>query len=69
MNTQGLPFYAGVSFAGIQLARTLYVTNFDSRASCWEGFKACGRAGAWIWTGALADYAVMLSGIQIPALS
>ena len=68
MNAQGLPFYAGVGVAAAQLARVLYRTDFDSRPSCWAGFKGCGVAGASIWVGALADYASMLAGIQLPAL-
>lgn len=68
MNTQGLLFYAGVGVAATQLARIVYKTDFDSRPSCWKGFVGCGIAGAWIWAGALADYGLVLSGIQIPAL-
>jgi 4-hydroxybenzoate polyprenyltransferase len=54
----GLPYYAGVVFAGMQLARVLRRTDFDSRPSCWAGFVGCGWAGFWVWMGALADYAV-----------
>ena len=68
MNAQGLPYYAGVGLAGLQLARILYKPDFSSRPSCWAGFKGCGWAGAWLWTGAVADYAMMLAGFTIPAL-
>ena len=57
---QGLPYYAGAAIASAQLAKTIYTTDFDSRASCWKGFMDCGRAGAWIWAGAMADYVLML---------
>ena len=67
MNAQGLPYYAGAAIASAQLAKTIYTADFDSRASCWKGFMDCGRAGAWIWAGAMADYVLMLSGMQIPA--
>jgi 4-hydroxybenzoate polyprenyltransferase len=56
MNASGIPFYAGVGLAGVQLARALRNTNFDNRASCWNGFVACGWSGFWIWMGALGDY-------------
>ncbi|KAF8579327.1 4-hydroxybenzoate polyprenyl transferase [Ramaria rubella] len=56
MNTSGIPFYAGIGIAGVQLARVLYETNFDSRESCWRGFMGCGWAGFWIWMGTLGDY-------------
>jgi 4-hydroxybenzoate polyprenyltransferase len=52
----GLPYYAGIGVAGVQLARVLHRTDFDSRSSCWSGFVGCGWAGFWIWMGALADY-------------
>ncbi len=68
MNGQGLPFYTGVGLAGVQLARILYKTDFNSRPSCWQGFKDCGRAGAFIWAGALADYGLLLGGVQLPTL-
>ncbi|GJE84479.1 4-hydroxybenzoate polyprenyl transferase [Phanerochaete sordida] len=68
VNAQGLPFYAGVGVAAAQLARIVHRTDFDSRPSCWKGFVGCGVAGAWVWAGAAADYGLMLSGIQIPAL-
>ena len=66
MNAQGLPYYAGVSLAALQLTRILYKTDFDSRASCWDGFKSCGWAGVWVWAGATLDYALMLAGVTIP---
>ncbi|KDQ64714.1 hypothetical protein JAAARDRAFT_235937 [Jaapia argillacea MUCL 33604] len=62
LNVQGAPFYAGVGLASLQLARVLYQTDFDCRPSCWKGFVGCGWAGFWIWVGALADYALMLTG-------
>ena len=68
MNGQALPFYAGVGLAGVQLARVLRNTDFDSRPSCWKGFVGCGWAGFWVWMGALADYGFLASGIQLPAL-
>ncbi|THG95505.1 hypothetical protein EW026_g6164 [Hermanssonia centrifuga] len=68
INGQGLPFYTGVGLAGVQLARILYKTDFNSRPSCWQGFKDCGRAGAFIWAGALADYGLLLGGVQLPTL-
>lgn len=67
-NAQGLPFYAGVGLAGVQLARMVYKTDFDSRPSCWAGFKGCGTAGALVWAGAMADYTLLLSGVSIHAL-
>ena len=47
----------GVGLATIQLARVLYSTKFNDRASCWNGFVGCGWSGFWIWMGAFADYA------------
>ena len=66
VNAQGAPFFAGVALAGLQLARVLRATDFDDRASCWAGFRGCGRAGALLWAGALADYGAMLAGVQVP---
>ena len=63
---QGLPYYAGVALAGLQLARILRSTDFDSRASCWAGFKGCGWAGVWVWAGATVDYIMMLGGLSVP---
>lgn len=60
LNHQGLPFYIGVGFAGIQLARTIRSTDFSDRASCWKGFVDCGWVGRWIWAGATVDYLWML---------
>jgi len=68
LNSNTLAFYAGVGFAGIQLARVLKNTNFDSRLSCWKGFVGCGWAGFWVWMGALADYGIMLTGVELPSL-
>lgn len=68
MNDQGPAFYAGVGLAGVQLARILYKTNFNNRASCWWGFKACGWAGVAVWAGATLDYALLASGVQLPGL-
>jgi 4-hydroxybenzoate polyprenyltransferase len=56
LNSQTLPFYCGIGFAGVQLARVLYRTDFNNRLSCWQGFVGCGWSGFWIWMGALADY-------------
>lgn len=64
MNTQGLPYYFGVSLAALQLARILRTVDFESRESCWEAFKACGWAGVWLWAGATIDYGFMLGGVQ-----
>ena len=61
LNSQGEAFYLGVGLAAVQLARILYRTDFDNRASCWKGFVGCGWAGFWIWMGALGDYAAMLA--------
>lgn len=61
LNAQGLPFYAGTALAGAQLARVLWTTDFDVRASCWKGFVGCGWAGFWVWMGALVDYALLMS--------
>jgi 4-hydroxybenzoate polyprenyltransferase len=61
-NAQGSPFYLGVGLAGVQLARILYRTDFDDRASCWRGFVGCGWAGFWVWMGALVDYVALSSG-------
>src|SRR6266545_1384363 len=61
LNMHGEPFYFGVGLAATQLARVLYQTDFDNRVSCWKGFVGCGWAGFWIWMGALADYALLLS--------
>jgi len=61
LNSHGEPFYMGVGLAAAQLARILYRTEFNVRASCWKGFVGCGWAGFWIWMGALADYAWLLS--------
>ncbi|KAI0080639.1 para-hydroxybenzoate-polyprenyltransferase [Panus rudis PR-1116 ss-1] len=62
LNSQSLPFYAGVGLAGIQLARVLRGTDFDDRKSCWKGFVGCGWAGFWIWAGAVVDYGLLASG-------
>lgn len=59
MNTAGIPFYAGVGLAGLQLARVVAKTDFDNRASCWKGFTGCGWAGFLMWMGATADYLVL----------
>lgn len=63
LNGQGLPFYAGVGLAGLQLARVLGKTEWDDRASCWNGFVKCGWVGIWIWAGASLDYALSISGL------
>ncbi|TFK44807.1 4-hydroxybenzoate polyprenyl transferase [Crucibulum laeve] len=63
LNHQGEPFYLGIGLAALQLARVVYRTDFDSRASCWKGFVGCGWSGFWIWMGALADYTLMMSSI------
>jgi 4-hydroxybenzoate polyprenyltransferase len=60
MNASGIPFYVGASMAGVQLARVLYMTDFDNRKSCWQGFTGCGWAGFWVWMGALGDYCALL---------
>lgn len=60
MNTAGIPFYAGVGVAALQLARVVAKTDFDNRASCWKGFTGCGWAGFWMWMGATADYLLLL---------
>jgi len=62
-NGQGLPFYAGTALAGAQLARVLWTTDLDVRASCWRGFVGCGWAGLWVWVGALADYVLLTTGV------
>ncbi|CAL1701470.1 unnamed protein product [Somion occarium] len=68
MNSQTLPFYAGVTLAAVQLARVLKNTDFDSRPSCWKGFVGCGWAGFWVWMGALTDYVLLASGVTLPVL-
>lgn len=60
LNDQGLSFYLGVGFASVQLARVLYRTDFENRASCWKGFVGCGWSGFWIWAGALGDYLAII---------
>ncbi|KAL4081756.1 UbiA prenyltransferase family-domain-containing protein [Scleroderma yunnanense] len=62
INAQGAPFYIGVGLGTAQLARVLWRTNFDDRASCWQGFVGCGWSGFWVWMGALMDYVTMMSG-------
>jgi len=62
VNAQGAPFYLGVGLGAAQLARILWRTDFDNRASCWQGFVGCGWTGFWVWTGALADYVTVISG-------
>lgn len=59
MNMAGIPFYAGAGLAGLQLARVVAKTDFDSRVSCWRGFTGCGWAGFWMWMGATADYLLL----------
>ena len=66
VNAQGLPYFAGVGLAGWYLARVLWRTDFDDRKSCWDGFKACGLAGAALWVGATVDYGMMLAGCETP---
>ncbi|KIM90973.1 hypothetical protein PILCRDRAFT_157725 [Piloderma croceum F 1598] len=61
LNAHGAPFFVGIGLATAQLARILYQTDFDSRASCWRGFVGCGWAGFWIWMGALGDYISLIS--------
>ncbi|TDL29242.1 4-hydroxybenzoate polyprenyl transferase [Rickenella mellea] len=61
LNGQGIPFYAGVGIAALQLGRVLWQTDFDDRPSCWNGFVGCGWSGFWIWMGALGDYMLILS--------
>jgi 4-hydroxybenzoate polyprenyltransferase len=56
LNSQGPLFYTGVGIAAAQLARVLYQTDFESRASCWKGFVGCGWSGFWLWMGPLADF-------------
>ena len=56
LNAQGMPFFIGTGLATAQLARIIYRTDFDDRASCGRGFVACGFVGFWIWMGALGDY-------------
>jgi len=63
LNGQGLPFYAGVGLAGVQLARVLKQTDWNDRASCWQGFVRCGWVGIWVWAGATIDYALLMSGL------
>ena len=60
LNAQGPAFYAGLTFAGIQLARILRRTNFDDRASCASGFKDSHWSGFWVWMGALVDYLLLM---------
>ncbi|KZV69837.1 4-hydroxybenzoate polyprenyl transferase [Peniophora sp. CONT] len=59
LNDHGALFFAGAGLAGAQLARIVWRTNFDDRKSCWDGFVGCGKAGLFIWAGALADYTYM----------
>lgn len=63
LNAHGMPFYLGLGLGAAQLARVLWKTDFASRPSCWQGFVGCGWSGFWIWMGALADYAVLISGL------
>lgn len=63
LNAHGVPFYLGLGLGAAQLARVLWETDFESRPSCWQGFVGCGWSGFWIWMGALADYAVLISGL------
>ncbi|KAG8994893.1 Para-hydroxybenzoate--polyprenyltransferase, mitochondrial precursor (PHB:polyprenyltransferase) [Tulasnella sp. JGI-2019a] len=63
LNGQGLPFYAGIGLAGIQLARVLKETRWNDRGSCWQGFVRCGWVGIWVWAGTTLDYAVLASGL------
>ncbi|PBK69700.1 4-hydroxybenzoate polyprenyl transferase [Armillaria solidipes] len=62
LNSQAAPFYCGVGFGALQLARVLYETDFESRPSCWKGFVGCGWAGFWMWMGALSDYVFSVTG-------
>ncbi|KAI9574532.1 4-hydroxybenzoate polyprenyl transferase [Boletus coccyginus] len=63
LNAQGAPFYFGVCFGAAQLARVLWSTDFNSRASCWRGFVGCGWSGFWVWMGAFVDHAGMTAGV------
>lgn len=63
LNAQGAPFYFGVCLGAAQLARVLWSTDFDSRASCWRGFVSCGWSGFWVWMGAFVDHATMATGM------
>lgn len=62
LNAQTAPFYLGVGLGAAQLARVLWMTDFNDRPSCWRGFVGCGWSGFWVWMGALADYGIMISG-------
>jgi hypothetical protein len=67
LNAQGAPFFIGTGLATAQLARIIYRTDFDDRASCGRGFVACGFVGFWIWMGALGDYIwLQLGGDEEP---
>lgn len=63
LNAHGVPFYLGLGLGAAQLARVLWRTDLESRPSCWQGFVGCGWSGFWIWTGALADYALLIPGL------
>jgi 4-hydroxybenzoate polyprenyltransferase len=63
LNAQGAPFYFGVCLGAAQLARVLWSTDFDSRASCWRGFVGCGWSGLWVFTGAFVDHASVAAGV------
>ena len=65
LNGQGAPFYLGTVLAGAQLARVLWTTDLEQRASCWRAFVGCGWAGFWVWAGALSDYALLLAVGQV----
>jgi 4-hydroxybenzoate polyprenyltransferase len=56
LNAHGAPFFVGTALAATQLARVVYRTDFNDRASCGRGFIACGWAGFWVWMGALGDF-------------
>ncbi|KAI8971880.1 UbiA prenyltransferase family [Mycotypha africana] len=59
MNGQGLPFYL-ISVLGTasHLAWQLRTVNYNDTASCWSKFKSNTWAGAILWSGIVADYAI-----------
>ena len=69
LNAQGAPFFIGTGLAAAQLARIIYRTDFDDRASCGRGFVACGLVGFCIWMGALGDYILLRLEDEEPSVS
>ena len=51
----GLPFYAGVSAAGLHMAWQIWTVDLDSRADCMAKFVSNKWLGGLMFSGIVAD--------------